>query len=158
MIIHLISVLLLLWQTGEVPYREKADYLIEIKPNFKMRPNTDRSTVNWEAHNPQGIEDRSKVGLLPYLIVNVKILNPKPEELRIRCESNRGAHLFNKKAGKTDTYEIDMGFIDDIKDHITANSYTVYTIGDKRAMLNRIELLIADDGTFLVNGEKRGKF
>jgi len=158
MIIPLIS-LLLLWQTSSVPYRAKEDYIVEVRPNFRTRPNTDKGTINWEAHNPQGRDDRAKTGaLLPYLVVNVKMLNLKAEELRIKCEDNRGISVFNRKIGKTSTYEIDMGYIDDIKDHITANAYTVYAITDKRAVLNRIELLIADDGTFLVNGEKRGKF
>jgi hypothetical protein len=157
MIIPLIS-LLLLWQTSSVPYRAKEDYVVEVRPNFKTRPNTDKGTVNWEAHNPQGRDDRAKTGLLPYLVVNVKILNPKAEELRVLCEDSRGTHVFNKKIGKTLTYEIDMGYIHDIKDHITPNAYTVYALTDKRAALNRIELLVADDGTFLVNGEKRGKF
>ena len=157
MIIQLISILLL-WQSGDIPFRAKQDYLIEVKPDLRLRPNTDKTTINWEAHNPQGRDDRAKTGLLPYLVVHIKILNPKAEELRFRCEDNRGTLVFNKKTAKTLSYDVDMGFVDDIKDHITANAYTVYAIDDKRAHLNRIELLIADDGTFTVNGEKRGKF
>src|ERR1043165_2615827 len=129
MIIQLISILLL-WQTSEVPYRAKDDYVVKIKPDFRQRPSTDKTTVNWEAHNPNGRDDRAKTGLLPYLVVNVKILNQKAEELRIRCEDNRGTAVFNKKIGKTLSYEVDMGFIDDIKDRITANSYTVYALTD----------------------------
>ena len=66
--------------------------------------------------------------------------------------------VVNKKIGKTLTYEVDMGYIDDIKDHITPSAYTVYALSGKRVALNRIELLVAEDGTFLVNGEKRCKF
>lgn len=157
MIIPLIS-FLLLWQTSSIPYRAKDDYIVEVKPNFKMRPNTDKGTVNWEAHNPQGRDDRAKTGLLPYLVVSVKILNLKADELRVKCEDSRGTSIFNKKVAKTTSYDIDMGYIDDIKDHITANAYTVYALNDKKAVLNRIELVVTDDGTFLVNGEKRGKF
>src|ERR1041385_6685639 len=111
MIIQLVSILLL-WQTTSVPYRAKDDFVVELKYNFKERPNTDKGTVNWEAHNPNGRDDRAKTGLLPYLVVNVKILNQKAEELRIRCEDNRGTAVFNKKIGKTLSYEVDMGFID----------------------------------------------
>ena len=157
MIIQFISLLLLL-QTTDVPYRAKEDYIVQVKPDFRMRPNTDKTTVNWEAHNPQGRDDRAKTGLLPYLVVNVEIKNQKADEFRIKCQDNRGTAVFNKKIGKTLTYVVDMGYIDDIKDHITANAYTVYALTDKREVLNRIELIITDDGTFLVNGEKRGKF
>jgi hypothetical protein len=157
MIIQFISILLL-WQTAEIPYRAKDDYVVKIKPDFRQRPNTDKTTVNWEAHNPNGRDDRAKTGQLPYLVVKIEILNPKAEELRIKCQDNRGTNVFNKKIGKTLVYEIDMGFIDDIKDRITANTYTVYALTGNREALNRIELAIAEDGTFLVNGEKRGKF
>lgn len=157
MILQFLSVLLL-WQSTTVPYRAKEDYIVELKYNFKARENTEKATVNWESHNAQGRDDRAKTGLLPYLVVNIKILNTKPEEIRFRCDNNRGRSLFNRKSGKEQSFDVDMGYIDDIKDHITANIYTLYALDVNRHELNRVELLVQDDGTFLVNGEKRGKF
>jgi len=158
MIIQIFFSLLLLWQTIEVPYRAKDDFQVELKYNFKERPAKDPNSVSWEAHNAQGREGREKNGLLPYLIVHVRILNPTAEELRFKCENNLGRSLFNKKISKELSYDVDMGYIDDVKDRISAHTYTVYAMTDKRVMINRIELHVAEDGTFLVNGEKRGKF
>lgn len=151
MIIHLISFLLLL-QASEIPYRAKDDYQVELKYNFKDRPQKD-PTLAYES-----TLTRNKSGLLPYLIVNVRILNAKAEEIRFKCEDNLGKARFNKKAGKDDYYEIDMGYIDDVKDRVTAYKYTLYALDEDKKALNRIELNVTEDGTFMVNGEKRGKF
>jgi hypothetical protein len=157
MILQLIS-FLLMWQAVEVPFRAKDDFQVELKYNFKERPAKDPYVVNWEAHNAQGREGGDKKGLLPYLIVNVKILNPKAEEMRFKCENNLGKSVFNKKISKELSYDVDMGYIDDVKDRVTANIFTVYALTDKKEVLNKIELKVEEDGTFLVNGEKRGRF
>lgn len=152
MILYMISVLLL-WQTAEVPFRAKDDFQVELKYNFKERPSKDGNTLAWEA-DPLKV----KTGLLPYLVVHVKILNPKTEEIRFKCEDNFGKAIFNKKAEKTLDYDIDMGYIDDVKDHVTPYQYTLYAVAENKQAINRIEFLVTEDGTFLVNGEKRGKF
>lgn len=150
MILYLLS-FLLLWQTAEVPYRAKEDFQVELKYDFKDRPN--KETIAWESQ-PSHI----KSGQLPYLTVKLKILNPKAEEVRFKCENNLGKAVFNKKAEKTLNYDIDMGFIDDLKDHVSPHQFFVYAVSEDRHSLNRIELFVEEDGTFLVNGEKRGKF
>ncbi len=152
MILYLISFLLFV-QTIDVPYRAKDDFQVELKYNFKERPTKDASTVTWEAQ-----PGKVKSGPLPYLIVNVKILNPKEDEIRFKCEDNNGRALFNKKADKTLDYQIDMGYVDDVKDRVTAYGYTLYALGEARQAINKIELIVMEDGTFMVNGEKRGKF
>jgi hypothetical protein len=143
---------LLLLQLNEVPYRAKEDFEVQLKYNFKARPSKSVD-VAYEA-NP----DKTTSGPLPYLMVDVKILNPKTEEVRFRCEDNFGRSVFNKKIGKILKYEIDMGFIDDLKDHVAAHLYTMYIVAEDKRIINKKELLVNEDGTFLVNGEKRGKF
>lgn len=154
MLLYLVPFLLLL-QTTDVPFRAKEDFQIELKYDLKQRPAVDPNTVTLD---PAVAERKGSHGPLPYLTVKLKILNPKAEEIRFKCEDNFGKALFNKKAEKSLAYEIDMGYIDDVKDRISAHSYTLYAQSDKRESLNRIELLVMEDGTFLVNGEKRGKF
>jgi hypothetical protein len=143
---------LLLWQSAEVPYRAKDDFQVELKYNFKERPNKE-TTIAWESQ-----PGKIKSGPLPYLIVNIKILNPTAEEIRFRCEDNTGKVWFNRKAEKSLNYEIDMGYIDDVKDRVTPYTYTLSAMTGDRKAINKVELLVAEDGTFMVNGEKRGKF
>lgn len=147
--------ILLLWQTTEVPFRAKEDFQVELKYDLKQRPVGNPNSVSLDQ---AVVEKRNGGGTLPYLIVKMKILNHKTEEVRFKCENNLGKAIFNKKAEKSLAYEIDMGFIDDLKDRTEAHAYTVYAQSEKKELLNRIELLVMEDGTFLVNGERRGKF
>ncbi|HMJ68181.1 MAG TPA: hypothetical protein VK508_04775 [Cyclobacteriaceae bacterium] len=153
MTLYLIS-FLFLWQTAEIPFRAKEDFQVELKYDLKTRPAKDPNAVTFEG----GRVSTNSSGALPYLTVNVTILNPKVEEIRFRCENNLGKSVFNKKADRTLRYVIDMGYIDDLKDHVSPHGYTLFAIADDRVSLNKIEFLVMEDGTFMVNGEKRGKF
>lgn len=157
MIIYLISFLLLM-QTSEIPYRAKENYQVELKYDLKARPAKDHNSVNLDPNAARGIEENNYLGPLPYLTIKIKILNHVPEEIRFRCENNFGNSLFNRKAEKSLAYEIDMGYLDDVKDRVTAHSYTLYAMTEKKVALNKIEFVVQEDGTFMVNGEKRGKF
>lgn len=154
MTIHLIS-LLLLFQTIVVPYRAKDDFVVELKYNFKEKPSKDLNSLTFQERS---VKERQPSGPLPYLIVKVKILNATEDEARFKLEDNTGRTVFNRKIDKTQSYDIDMGYVDDVKDGITAHTYNLYALTSKRDAINRIELHVLEDGTFLVNGEKRGKF
>lgn len=154
MLPYLIS-LLFFFQTTDIPFRAKEDFQVELKYDLRQRPAVDPNTVTLDA---TVAERKGTHGPLPYLIVKLKILNPKASEIRFKCEDSNGKALFNKKAEKSLNYEIDMGYIDDLKDRIAPHAYTLYAQSGNRELLNKIELLVMEDGTFLVNGEKRGKF
>ncbi|MEI9921472.1 MAG: hypothetical protein WDO14_22195 [Bacteroidota bacterium] len=158
MLIHFV-LFLLVWQSPEsTPNRAKEDYTVKLNYDIRQRQAVDKTVINWESHNAGGRDDRMKTGMLPYLIVKVTILNRKDEEYRIKCQDNRGTVVLNKKMGKVSEYEVDMGFIDDIKDHISASAYTIYILDEKKKPLNQIEMLVTDEAKFLVNGEERGRF
>jgi len=145
---------LLLFQSAEVPYRTKEDFQVELKYELRSRPATEQNTIHLD---PTGVK-KGRSGMLPYLMVTVKILDVTEEEVRFRCEDNTRHTVFNRKLPKASSFVIDMGYIDDIKDGLSANGYNVYAMSDEKEPLNRIEMKIEKDGTFLVNGEKRGKF
>ena len=149
-----VLLLLLLFQSPEVPYRNKEDYQIEIKYDLRSRPAAEANTVHLD---PTGVKSH-KTGMLPYLLVTVKIFNVKPEETRFRCEDSGGHMKFNRKLPKAASFVVDMGFIDDIKDQLAPNEFTVLAISSAKEPMNRIHMRIEKDGTFLVNGERRGKF
>jgi hypothetical protein len=134
-----------------VPYRNKDDFHVELKYDLRARSAASAGTLEFEA-------DRPKTGMLPYLIVSVKIMNVTAEEHRFRCEDNQGHTHFNRKLPKETIFLIDMGYIDDIKDQLAPNTYELFAMSAEKQALNRIHLRIEKDGTFLVNGEKRGKF
>lgn len=143
-----------LFQSPEVAYRNKEDYQVELKYDLRNRPTVEHNTVHLD---PTGVK-KPRTGMLPYLLVHITVLNVKAEETRFRCEDNTKHTVFNRKLSKASSFVIDMGFIDDIKDGLSPNDYSVYAVSTDRENLNRIHLKIEKDGTFLVNGEKRGKF
>jgi len=145
---------LFLFQYADVPYRTKEDFQIELKYELRARPAVELNTVRLD---PTGVK-KQKTGMLPYLLVTVKIFNVKPEESRFKCEDNTDHTVFNRKLPKHASFVIDMGFIDDIKDGLAPNNFNVLAVSDEKVPLNRVEMKIEKDGTFLVNGEKRGKF
>jgi hypothetical protein len=141
-------------QDPVVPYRNKEDFTVELKYDLRSRPAAQANTLHLD---PTGVKTQ-RTGMLPYLIVAVKITNVTPQEVRFKCEDNEGHTRFSKKLPKAATFMIDMGFIDDVKDQLAPNSYEVFAMSKEKTPVNRIHLRIEKDGTFLVNGEKRGKF
>jgi hypothetical protein len=145
---------LFLFQAVAVPDRGKDDFQVELKYELRSRPAVAHNTVSLD---PTGVKHQ-KTGMLPYLLVTVKIFNVKTEEVRFRCEDYTKHVVFNRKLPKAASFVIDMGFIDDIKDGLSSNVYTVYAFSEDKEPLNKVEMRIEKDGTFLVNGERRGKF
>jgi hypothetical protein len=45
-----------------------------------------------------------------------------------------------------------------MKDGVTPNAYNVVFYNKEKKQTSRIHLSVIEDGTFFVNGEKRGKF
>lgn len=154
MIAILAFVLFQATQYPGIPYRNKEDFHVEIKYDLRVRPATSSNTLNLDQTTPT----RQRTGMLPYLLISVRIINVTAEEVRFKCEDNLGQTHFSKKLPKAATFMIDMGFIDDIKDQLSPNTYEVFAMSGKKEPINRIHLRIEKDGTFLVNGEKRGKF
>jgi hypothetical protein len=141
-------------QDPGIPYRNKEDFQVDLKYDLRSRPANNPNSFQFD----QAPNQKPKTGMLPYLVVSVKIMNVTTQETRFKCEDNKGNIRFTKKLPKGATFLIDMGYIDDIKDQLAPNTYELFALSADKALLNRIHLRIEKDGTFLVNGEKRGKF
>ena len=85
------------------------------------------------------------------------VLKPAPEEVRIRVIENGSKTVFNKKFDMNTVLKLDMGYTDDIKDRVSAYEYTVYYLTADKKPLSKIVIQFDEDGTYFVNGEKRGK-
>jgi hypothetical protein len=66
--------------------------------------------------------------------------------------------LVNRKAMAGMVIKLDIGFIDDVKDRVSPHEFTAFLYSDSKKVTNRIHLVIMEDGTFMVNDEKKGKF
>lgn len=142
----------------EVPYKPFSEFQIEVEYKFRQRPLVDKSaSIEFEETRKEH-DRRQSLALLPYLVINLKVLKLSGEEVRIRGVDNMGDVRLTKKAELDRFYKLDLGFTDDVKDRVTAHEYTINFLSSERKEQSRIHLFVGEDGTFLVNGEKRGKF
>ncbi len=114
----------------------------------------DTNTIDLERH-PQP----SNGGMpAPYLHINLRILKIIPEEVRVKVTKSPNETLLFKKFDPNVVIKLDLGFTDDIKDRVSSHQYIVTYLSKEKMPLSKIEIFFEEDGTYLVNGEKRGKF
>jgi hypothetical protein len=141
----------------ELPLKPKEEFEIKLNLEFKNRPAQDLSAVHYDETRREH-ERRVSTAMLPYLILNIKTLKLSEDETKIRITNNLTTRIFTRKVEEGTEFPILVGFTDDAKDRVTAHSYVITFISPKKTETSKIEILIEEDGTFLVNGEKRGKF
>ena len=153
----LILLLTLPQETPEVPRKAAEEFKLELEYKFKQRPRGDNSFIDLvETENEK--EKRQDTTPLPYLIIHLSFQTLTDKEVRIRCTDNNKKNRLTKKLEKDKVYTVDLGFTEDIKDRVTSYEYTFYLMSDDRKDTSVVIMRIEEDGTFLVNGIKRGKF
>lgn len=145
--------LILFWFpiSSDVPLKATDEFQFKLDYEFKNKPGVEKSDVR--------VSDASKYlgGQLPYVILRIIPTKLSGKEERVRIENNLGEKVYNRKANVDDEIILQMGFTDDLKDHISAYSFNVIFYS-KKEDASRIHLLVEKDGTFLINGEKQAKF
>lgn len=141
----------------EIPLKPTEEFEIKLDYQFKTRPTGDHNTVNL-AGSPKSYGHKAGTGVLPYLTIHLRVLSLPEEKMRMRIATNLNDRAVVKKVNVNSPVAIDLGFTDDMKDRVTAYAYTLTFIGSEKQAVNRIVITVAEDGSFLVNGEKRGKF
>jgi hypothetical protein len=148
---------LILFQS-EVPFKPKEEFEIKLNYEFKQKTSTvDYNKVDFT--ETKGERAKSSVsGLLPYLTLNIKLIKLPNGEVKIKGLDHTGRSILNKKVMEGDVVQMVLGFTDDLKDRVNSHEYNVYLINKDKKEVNRIYLLVGEDGTFTINGEKKGKF
>ena len=144
---------LLAFTQRDVPLKPFSDFSVEVNYSFKERP------VN--ANAPAYSAERSHQGdPLPFLALKVKILKASPEEVRVRGVNSAKKILFSRKLELNEVINVEMGFMEDIKERIPEASHeiNIYTLTSKKVEVFKIHIVVAEDGAFMVNGERRGTF
>lgn len=141
----------------DLPLKPKEEFEIKLNYQFKNRPTPDLSSVRLDETREER-DRRVSTAPLPFLILNIKMLKLSQDEVKVRISNNLTNRVITKKVEAGTIIPLEIGFTDDAKDRVTPNQYFVTTLSPRKTETNRIEILIEEDGTFLVNGEKRGKF
>lgn len=138
------------WQEV-VPYKPSNEFEVIIDYKFRERPEIPKS----EYHIA---DDKRKTGLLPYLKLQLKFLKLNDEEVKVKVVNSSGAMIYHRKATEDNIITLDIGFTDDVKDRVMPYEFTALFYSDAKKTTSRIHLVIMEDGTFIVNDVKKGKF
>jgi hypothetical protein len=141
-------IFLITLKAQEVPFKLKEEYETKIEVVFKAREVRSPNSVNLEG------EQFSK-GLISFLYIHFKILVSNGEK-RIRIIHGRKDKI--RKIEVNENIDLEMGFIEDLKSKESSGMVTLILLTEKKEPVSKVILSIEEDGTFLVNGVKRGKF
>jgi hypothetical protein len=142
---------LMLWQ-DTIPYKANDEFELKLDLQFKKRPPPDLNKVDLEKRTLPASGMNA-----PYLYIDLRVIKPVTEEYRVKVIKNERDLLLSKKFDPSTVIKLDMGFTDDIKDHISPHHYMITFFSKEKNPLSRIEIFFEKDGTYIVNGEKRGK-
>jgi hypothetical protein len=135
----------------EVKFKPSDEFELKVDYNLKTRP-AQVNSVNLK-------DGRKSVGPLPFISVSLKVIKALPEEQRVRIVDNRGDVVISRKIKEGSELKFDLGFTADMKDRVGAHEFVIYFHGsDRKDVISQILIHVTQDGTFLVNGEVRGKF
>jgi len=144
----ILSIFLFLDQT---PYKANDEFELKLDLQFKQRPKSENKVELDQRTLPNS-------GMsAPYLYLHLKVLKAVAEEVRIKVVKNTEQVLLARKFDPNVVLKLDLGFTDDIKDRVTAYHYLITFLTKEKSELSKIEIFFEKDGTYLVNGEKRGK-
>lgn len=140
----------------EVGFKPSEEFEIKFNFEFKERPRSDPNRVDLDLTRKE--HDRNQgSGPLPYLFLNLKVLKQGTDEVRVRILENGKKAVLNKKFDMNTILKLDLGFTDDIKDRIGPYEYQILFMSEKKHPISRIVIFFDENGTYLVNGEVRGK-
>lgn len=139
----------------QVPAKPNREFEVSTKYELKKKPIAEDIKIVFET--PEERNKESGTDMLPYLIINLKIKKWNPDVTQIKVTDSQGKVHLKKKVTDESIYSWDMGYVDDMKDKVTPGKFVVQFMAEKKPV-EQIIIQVEEDGTFLVNDEKRGKF
>ncbi|MEM6362697.1 MAG: hypothetical protein AAF149_10715 [Bacteroidota bacterium] len=136
----------------DVPYEPRDNFGFELDYTFKTRPPPDSEKVYLA-------ENRSVRGsqVLPYLKLRFEFSSFDATYFRYKVENHVGSVIKSRKLKFPDSYVLDMGFSDDVKDRVTPHQYTIYFYNKTKEPISKIAIEVAENGDLLLNGEFHGR-
>jgi hypothetical protein len=147
-----IYILLVFQFQQPTPYKSNDEFELKLDMQFKKRPPPNLNKVDMEKRTLPASGMNA-----PYLYIDLRVLKPVLEEYRVKVVKNEQEQLMSRKFDASTIIRLDLGFTDDIKDYISPHHYMITFFTKDKEPLSRIEIFFEKDGTYIVNGEKRGK-
>ncbi|NOS93838.1 MAG: hypothetical protein HOP30_18125 [Cyclobacteriaceae bacterium] len=132
----------------QLPYKANSEYEAKIDLSFREKPKQDNTnTFNFS------VEKKRPVGPVAYLTIHFKMLISNGE---VKIKMIQGEKSRTEKIKVDEVKKLEMGFIDELK--LEGTQLQLVFLNDKKTAISQILISIEKDGTFLMNGERRGKF
>ena len=141
--------LVLAFFSEDIPFKSNDEFEVNLDFKFRTRVKETSEVYTSTASNTSGP--------LPYLNISMKVLKLAPDEVKIRIINSKGQVLYTRKAAEGTIVNLDMGYTDDIKGRVSEHEYTLVFISQDKKPLSRIVIHFQEDGSYLINNEKRGK-
>ena len=158
MTVQALLFLILSLQEPVPPLKAAEEFKLELEYSFKTRPSADNTYIDLTETVAEKEKRTQGTSPLPYLVVHLSFSKLSDREVRVRCTDNNKKNRLSKKAELGQIYSLDMGFTEDMKDRVTAYEYSFILQDSDKNESSQIVLRVEEDGTFLVNGVRRGKF
>jgi len=140
-----------------IPYKPSEEFDLKLNFEFKDRSSArDPNKIDMDM-SPKEYQKKNGTGVLPYLHLNLRVLTQQSNEMRVKVIENGKRNVLNKKFDPSIILKLDCGFTDDIKDRVGPYEYTVVFLNEDKDPVSRIVIYFEKDGTYLVNGQNRGK-
>jgi hypothetical protein len=146
--------LLCLTATSQVDlsFKQSNEFEAKIDLSFKERKGEDINTFKFNDDTGK----KKTVGKpIAFLVINFKMLKANGA---IKVKTIQGNQGKTQKFKENVVIHLEMGFIEDIKSKDVPSELTLIFLDEQKREIDKVFFLISEDGTFLVNGEKRGKF
>lgn len=132
-------------------YKPSDEFEAKIDLSFKKRASDGINTFKFS----ESAKKRTMDTPIAFLTIHFKILKLN-NEVKMKVLRGREGRTTKIKVGSVE--KIEMGFIEDIKSNGQPAHIILRFLNDQKVETCQVILMIDEDGTFLVNGQKRGKF
>lgn len=143
---------LVLRAQDDVPFMPTDQFESKIDIAFKKRESGDPNTYTFsDGTQPKKTTDTP----IAFLIINFKLLRADGE-VKVKVINGRSARVSRIDVGTT--MKLEIGFIEDVKNSTQEVERVLLFLNDLKEPIRKVTFKIAEDGSYFVNGEKRGKF
>lgn len=132
-------------------YKPSDEFEAKIDLSFKKREGDGSNTFTFS----ESTKKRTMDTPIAFLVIQFKVLKLN-DEVKMKILKESGSRTTKIKVGSVE--KIEMGFMEDIKSNGQPAHIILRFLNDQKVETCQVILMIEEDGTFLVNGQKRGKF
>lgn len=136
----------------DIPFMPNDQFESKIDLAFKKRESGDPATYTFsDGRQPKITTDRP----IAFLSINFKLLRAEGE-VKVSINTGRSEKVSKIKVGSI--LKLQFGFIEDLKNKGEATEVILTFLNDAKKAIRKVMFKIDQDGSYFVNGEKRGKF